>query len=102
MERGLAALVRALGAAGSPGSASETIDAVKAVAVVGYGDRQVLKDTLGAVLAKSEDEKSVHDTLFELYFNREAPPPEQLEEESEGGDGTDLDVDALMSLAAGG
>ncbi|MBV9045085.1 MAG: hypothetical protein JO294_08185, partial [Alphaproteobacteria bacterium] len=52
MERVLAAFVRALRAAGSPVSTSETIDAVKAVSFVGYSDRQVLKDTLGAVLAK--------------------------------------------------
>src|SRR5581483_9889292 len=95
-------------AAGSPVSTAETIDAVKAVSVVGYGDRQVLKDTLGAVLAKSESEKSTHDALFELYFNREAPPPESRAEEPTAGEGNgeedfdDLDVEALMALAANG
>ncbi len=109
MERVLAAFVRALRAAGSPVSTSETLDAVKAVAVVGYGDRQVLKDTLGAVLAKSETEKATHDALFELYFNRETPPPEALEDAGDGdGQGDDdaafddLDVEALMELAANG
>jgi len=103
VERVLAAFVRALRAAGSPVSTSETIDAVKAVAVVGYGNRQVLKDTLGAVLAKSETEKTTHDALFELYFNREAPPPEALAEEpGDGDDFDDLDVDSLMNLAANG
>jgi hypothetical protein len=104
MERVLAAFVRALRAAGSPVSTSETIDAVKAVAVVGYGDRQVLKDTLGAVLAKSESEKTTHDALFELYFNRESSPEEALSEESGEGDGDfdDLDVESLMKLAANG
>jgi hypothetical protein len=106
MEQVLAAFVRALRAAGSPVSTGETIDAMKAVAFVGYGDRQLLKDTLGAVLAKSEDEKSVHDALFELYFNREAPTdaPDNRREAGEGDDetGLDLDADALMNLAAGG
>ena len=105
MERVLAAFVRALRAAGSPVSTAETIDAVKAVAFIGYGDRQVLKDTLGAVLAKSETEKHTHDALFELYFNRETPPPEALEEDGQGeGDPEfdDLDVDSLMQLAANG
>jgi uncharacterized protein with von Willebrand factor type A (vWA) domain len=108
MERVLAAFVRALRAAGSPVSTAETIDAVKAVALIGYGDRMVLKNTLGAVLAKSEDEKSVHDALFELYFNRDTPPPEALEEQpvpGENGDldsDFDLDVEALMDLAANG
>src|ERR1700749_3470824 len=106
MERVLAAFVRALRAAGSPVSTAETIDAVKAVAFIGYGDRQVLKDTLGAVLAKSETEKHTHDALFELYFNREAPPPDALEEEPASGEGDeafdDLDVESLMQLAANG
>ena len=104
MERVLAAFVRALRAAGSPVSTSETLDAVKAVAVVGYSDRQVLKDTLGAVLAKSESEKTTHDALFELYFNREAPAEDARGEEPGDGDGDfdDLDVDALMNLAANG
>jgi hypothetical protein len=104
VERVLAAFVRALRAAGSPVSTAETIDAVKAVAFIGYGDRQVLKNTLGAVLAKSETEKITHDALFELYFNRETPPPEALEEEQGEADTDfdDLDVDSLMQLAANG
>jgi uncharacterized protein with von Willebrand factor type A (vWA) domain len=104
MERVLAAFVRALRAAGSPVSTSETIDAVKAVAFVGYGNRQVLKNTLGAVLAKSESEKSVHDALFELYFNREAPPGALGEPEPGEGDSDfdDLDVESLMNLASNG
>src|SRR5215472_18156189 len=104
MERVLAAFVRALRAAGSPVSTAETIDAVKAVALIGYGDRQVLKNTLAAVLAKSEDEKGVHDALFELYFNRDTPSPEAMqEEEASGADPDselDFDVEALMDLAA--
>src|ERR1700755_2358054 len=103
MERVLAAFARAVRAAGAPVSTAETIDAVKAVAFIGYGDRQVLKNTLGAVLAKSETEKITHDALFELYFNRETPPPEALEEEGQGDtDFDDLDVDSLMQLAANG
>ena len=103
MERVLAAFVRALRAAGAPVSTAETIDAVKAVAFVGYGDRQVLKNTLGAVLAKSESEKATHDALFELYFSREAPSPDDLAEDEESvGAEADLDVDALMNLAANG
>jgi len=107
MERVLAAFVRALRAAGSPVSTSETIDAVKAVGFIGYGNRQVLKDSLAAVLAKSESEKSTFDALFELYFNRETPPPGQAPQESEADEGgedgeMDLDVDALMQLAGRG
>ncbi len=105
MERVLAAFVRALRAAGSPVSPSETIDAARAVAVVGYGDRQVLKHTLGAVLAKSEDEKKVHDALFELYFNREAAdegPERDKRANGRNESDVDPDADALMELAGAG
>ena len=38
-------------------SAAEGIDAARAVDLVGFDDRTVLKDTLGLVLAKTPDEK---------------------------------------------
>ena len=52
-------------------SAAEGIDAARAVDVVGFGDRAVLKDTLGLVLAKTPDEKGLFDECFELYFKRD-------------------------------
>jgi uncharacterized protein with von Willebrand factor type A (vWA) domain len=51
-------------------SAAEGIDAARAVDLVGFSDRTVLKDTLGAVLAKTIDEKAIFDETFELYFQR--------------------------------
>src|ERR1700733_5498092 len=68
-------------------SASEGIDAARAVDVVGFNDRAVLKDTLGLVLAKTPDEKGLFDECFELYFRRdefaaadavEPPPPDPM------------------------
>src|ERR1700759_1734456 len=63
-------------------SAAEGIDAARAVDLVGFANRNVLKDTLGLLLAKTADEKSAYDELFELYFKRdefagEAPDGEQ-------------------------
>jgi uncharacterized protein with von Willebrand factor type A (vWA) domain len=52
-------------------SAAEGIDAARALDLVGYGDRTVLKDTLGLVLAKTPDEKAAYDEVFELYFQRD-------------------------------
>jgi uncharacterized protein with von Willebrand factor type A (vWA) domain len=52
-------------------SAAEGIDAARAVDVVGFGDRTLLKDTLGLVLAKTPDEKNLFDEAFELYFKRD-------------------------------
>ena len=53
-------------------SAAEGIDAARAVDLVGYDDRTVLKDALALVLAKTPEEKALYDEAFELYFRREA------------------------------
>ena len=52
-------------------SAAEGIDAARAVETVGYADREVLKNALGLVLAKTPEEKALHDDAFELYFQHE-------------------------------
>jgi uncharacterized protein with von Willebrand factor type A (vWA) domain len=77
-------------------SAAEGIDAARAVDVVGYADRTVLKDSLSLVLAKTPDEKNLFDECFELYFKRdefaapdahESPEPVQGHDPTIGGDG---------------
>jgi uncharacterized protein with von Willebrand factor type A (vWA) domain len=52
-------------------SAAEGIDAARAVDVVGFTDRTVLKDTLGLILAKTPDEKTLFEEAFDLYFKRD-------------------------------
>jgi uncharacterized protein len=52
-------------------SAAEGIDAARAVDLVGFSDRAILKDTLGLILAKTPDEKALYDEAFELYFKRD-------------------------------
>jgi len=52
-------------------SPAESIDAVRAVDIVGYGDRAALKDALGLVLAKTADEKRALSECFDLYFRRD-------------------------------
>ncbi len=51
-------------------SAAEGIDAARAVQLVGFADRTVLKDSLSLVLAKTPDEKNLFDECFDLYFKR--------------------------------
>ncbi len=53
-------------------SAAEGIDAARAVDLVGFSDRVLLKDTLALILAKTPDEKALYDEAFELYFKRDA------------------------------
>jgi uncharacterized protein with von Willebrand factor type A (vWA) domain len=52
-------------------SAAEGIDAANALDLVGYDDRQILKDTLALLLAKTPEEKDLYDEAFELYFKRD-------------------------------
>jgi len=62
--------LQATRSAGLRVSAAEGIDAARAVRLMGYGDRTVLKDTLALVLAKTPDEKALFDECFDLFFKR--------------------------------
>jgi uncharacterized protein with von Willebrand factor type A (vWA) domain len=109
MERILTAYIRALRQAGAAVSPSEAIDAVRAVGIVGYSERDTLKDSLGVVLAKTPEEKDLHARLFDLYFSRAptrtdaAPQDDDATERGDGqgeggGEGADP-VDSLVGLA---
>ena len=68
-------------------SAAEGIDAARAVDVIGFSDRTILKDTLGLILAKTPDEKNLFDEAFDLYFKRDtlaALDPEDEESADQG------------------
>jgi uncharacterized protein len=67
--------LQAARSAGIRVSAAEGIDAARAVQLVGYGDRTVLKDSLSLVLAKTPDEKYLFDECFDLYFRRDDLAP---------------------------
>src|SRR5450755_3161156 len=69
---------RAARGAGVRVSPAESIDAMKAVADVGFGDRGILRDTLLLTLAKSQDEKQALGECFDLFFSQ----PEVKEEET--------------------
>ncbi len=64
-------------------SPAESIDAVRAVEVVGYADRAVLRDTLGLVLAKTPKEKATLAECFDLYFRRDDLAGPEASEPSE-------------------
>jgi len=118
MERALTAYIRALRQAGAAVSPAEAIDAVRAVGIVGYAERETLKDSLGVVLAKTPEEKDLHARLFDLYFSRApstpsgSPSPIKGEERAslsplyggstgEAGEGGDA-AQALVDLANSG
>jgi uncharacterized protein with von Willebrand factor type A (vWA) domain len=79
-------------------SAAEGIDAARAVKMIGYADRDILKDSLGLILAKTPEEKAAYDEAFELYFKRddlgasedeaeEQKRPWQQQQGQQGGEG---------------
>ncbi len=71
MDRVLGQFVAVLRRSGVRVSVSETIDAVKAAALAGYEDRQLLRDVLGASLAKTRMEKRIFENCFDLFFSVE-------------------------------
>ena len=73
MERNLTRFIRALRSAGADISTAEAIDAAQVLALVGYRDRETMKTSLGVALAKSEEEKVLHDQLFDQFFHAPAP-----------------------------
>jgi uncharacterized protein with von Willebrand factor type A (vWA) domain len=78
MRQDLHRFFRAARGAGVRVSPAESIDAMKAVADVGFADRNILRDTLLLTLAKSQDEKQALAACFDLFFTQ----PEVKKEET--------------------
>ncbi|MBL6454712.1 VWA domain-containing protein [Belnapia sp. T6] len=78
---------RAARSAGLRLSPAESIDAVQAAEVIGFADREALRDALGLVLAKTVEEKQVFATCFDLFFAAPAPPAPPPDEAPAAGEG---------------
>jgi uncharacterized protein len=79
---------RAARGAGVRVSPAESIDAMKAVADVGFADRDILRDTLLLTLAKNQDEKRALGETFDLFFSQpevkdETPPEDAAKDNAE-------------------
>jgi len=68
MDKLLANFIRALRNAEVRVSTAETLDAVRAVELVGYRDRGVLKNTLALTLPKTRDDKMSFNRCFDKFF----------------------------------
>jgi uncharacterized protein with von Willebrand factor type A (vWA) domain len=86
---------RAARGAGVHVSPAESIDAMRAVAKVGFEERSILRDTLLLTLAKSEDEKKALGSCFDLFFSH--PEPAQPSDAKES---TDESVPASPNQSA--
>ncbi len=69
MEQVLCDLMVALRGSGVRISPTESMDAMRAAALVGYRDRKVLQDALSVALAKSRHEKEIFDACFDRFFS---------------------------------
>jgi uncharacterized protein with von Willebrand factor type A (vWA) domain len=71
MQRPLEDFLRALRASDVRVSPAEAIDAYRAVAEVGFGDRQLFRDALCVTLAKTAEEIERFETCFDTFWDRD-------------------------------
>jgi uncharacterized protein len=99
MDQLLTNFIRALRNADIRISTAETLDAFSTVQLIGYADRQRLKDSLALVLPKTLDEKAAFDTCFDQFFSfrthSELRPPSAADSD------TTLSSDAQTAATAG-
>ena len=104
MDHQLTNFIRALRSAEVNVSTAETLDAIRAVELIGYEDRAALKRSLDCVLAKSEEEHATFDRLFDRYFTRalpDMPPPDEdaADEDTDNDKASGTDGPSLQDLA---
>ncbi|MGN7142151.1 hypothetical protein ACTHS2_34620, partial [Streptomyces pseudogriseolus] len=87
----LTGLVDALRAHGLRIGTGETVDAARAVEVLGLADRDLLREGLAATLLHGAGGRPVFDAVFDLYFPRGVGVPEG---------GADADREALRARLA--
>ncbi|MEO0963435.1 MAG: hypothetical protein AAFY01_13550, partial [Pseudomonadota bacterium] len=87
MSKMMTNFVDALRAADLQVSPAETLDAMEAADLVGFGDRALLKDILALSLAKTPEEKQSFDEAFDRFFSFETM--ENATGQSEDGDEQD-------------
>lgn len=98
----LADFLKALREADVPISPAETLEAHRAIDIVGWNDRDLLKDTLAVTLAKSEFEKERFDDCFERFFAVEAFDTDETAREAANDDGEAPEPSADSGLPGDG
>lgn len=93
MDHVLEDFIRVLRGRGIGISIAESIDAAHALEFVGCGDRDLLRDALSVVLAKSLEEKEIFSECFDKYFSFD-----RFAGGMHASDGTDADLRELSPL----
>ena len=93
MDRTLTRFIAALRNAEVRISPAETLDAMNALELVGFADREFLKNSLSMVLPKTPDEKDTFETTFDQFFSFEDVSGKAVvggeEDDEDGGDEAD-------------
>jgi len=98
MDRTLENFIKALRLADIPVSVGEALDAYNTTELIGFADRQMLKNALGISMAKSADEKEVFEACFDMYFSRDLPSAEAGAADDPGPE-AEAGAEADMTLA---
>jgi len=93
MSQVLSNFVRALRAQDVRVSISESVDAGRVAELVGFADRQVLKDSLSQVLAKTDEEKFAFNDCFDQFFAFEQFERSKAANDQEGSEDTQSSED---------
>ncbi len=101
MQRPLEDFLRALRASDVRVSPAEAIDAYRAVAEVGFGDRQLFRDALCVTLAKTVDEIDRFEACFDTFWDRDEFT-DSATPQADGGDGSSTLAEMLRSGDATG
>lgn len=87
MDQTLVEFIKTLRAAEIKASPADTIDAMHTLDLVGYKDRELLRDSLSMVLAKTASEKERFYHCFDQFFSLQALQEKQQGEDGDGDDG---------------
>lgn len=80
MDRTLTKFVAALRNADLAVSPAETLEAATALDLIGLTDRDLLRDSLSIILAKSPEEKAAFDTCFARFFSAHRADDAELQQ----------------------
>ncbi|MCA9952526.1 MAG: VWA domain-containing protein [Anaerolineales bacterium] len=81
MQDRLIQFARGLRAAGVRVSISETIDAMRALEIIGVQGKDTFRESMRATLVKDFDDIPIFEELFPLYFGSDGPPMQNAFEE---------------------
>ena len=101
MSHQLRTFLRAARSAGLPVSTAEGLDAHRVLAAIGFDDRTTLRDALGLVLSKTEEQRVLYEECFDLFFSA-APHEERPDGEADIQFGEEADgLEGMLAAGSG-